>query len=169
MVDQFAAIVGLLSAFSSGRNAKKALDVAEFQVWLSEHNHEDVVELINFDANINIFVKAYLNKQIPEIKNKLDTIIDLVRRLGHNNQMLETAFSGKSYLKGVLLLGLERLIESGLGVDDYDIAYSYIVDMIGSESRYNVYVLEKMIHVCLQRKNTASHVFYTYWPDLIDF
>ncbi|MFB9867073.1 hypothetical protein [Vreelandella sulfidaeris] len=169
MVDQFATIVGLLSAFSSGRNAKKALDLAEFQVWLSEHNHEDVIELINFDANINLFVKAYLNKQIPEIQNKLDTIIELVIFLGHNNQSGEIEFSGKSYLKGVLLLGLERLINSGLGTEDFDIAHSYIVDVIGDNSRYNEYVLEKMVHVCLQKKNTASHVFYTYWPDLVEF
>lgn len=168
MVDQIAAIVGLLSAFSSGRNAKKALDVAEFQVWLSEHNHEDILELINLDIRINVFVKAYLNKQIPEIQSKLDTIIDLVSVLGQYNQSYEMEFTGKSYLKGVLLLGLERLINSGLGTDDFDIAHSYIVDFIGDDSKYNKYVLEKMVYVCLQKKNTASYVFYTYWPDLVE-
>jgi len=35
MIEQFAVIVGLLSAFSSGREAKSALEIAEFQSWLA--------------------------------------------------------------------------------------------------------------------------------------
>ena len=42
MIAEFAQIVGLVSAFVSGREASKALDMAEFLQWLSENNHQDI-------------------------------------------------------------------------------------------------------------------------------
>lgn len=169
MVEQFATIVGLLSAFSSSRGTEQAIDMAEFQVWLSEHNHEDIVRLLNSDAKTNTFVKAYLNQQIPEIQSKLDTVIDLVRIMLSDRESDEVVYSGKHYLKGVVLLGLERVIGSGLRPESFDIAHSYLHELIGEHSNYNEYVLEKMIRESLERKNTASHILNVYWPDLVEF
>lgn len=42
MIAEFAQIVGLLSAFSSGRQGDEILDIAEFLKWLAEHNHEEI-------------------------------------------------------------------------------------------------------------------------------
>lgn len=169
MVEQLATIVGLLSAFSSGRGANKALDIAEFQVWLAEHNHENIVQLLNSDAKTNTFVKAYLNHQVPEIQSKLDTIINLVKIMANDREGDEAGYTGKHYLKGVALLGLERVINSRLEPEEFDIAHSYVSEMIGEHSHYNKYVLEKMIRDCLHRKNTASHIMNMYWLDLIEY
>lgn len=169
MVEEFAMIVGLLSAFSAGREANKASDIAEFQHWLTKHKHEEIIELLKNDAETNSFVEAYLNQQIPEIQTKLDTIITLVQtiateRMGDN----EVGYSGRHYLKGMVLIGLERVMHSGLGVNDFDMAYAHVTDIIGAESLYNQYVLERMIRDSLERKVTASNILGTYWADLID-
>ncbi|ATG88401.1 hypothetical protein [Methylomonas koyamae] len=168
MVEQFATIVGLVSAFSSGRGAKQALDIAEFQAWLFEHNHGDIVKFLNSDTKVTIFVKAYLNQQIPEIQSKLDTIINLVQVMVGNSEADDVEYTGKHFLKGVVLLGLERVMSSGLQSEEFDIAHSYVCEMIGDHSYYNKYVLEKMVRDCLQRKNSASHVMNTYWLDLVE-
>lgn len=169
MVEQFATIVGLLSAFSSGRGANKALDLSEFQVWLVEHNHDNIVQLLNSDAKTNTFVKAYLNQQVPEIQIKLDTIINLVKIMTNDREDDEAGYTGKHYLRGVVLLGLERVINSRLEPEEFDIAHSYVSEMIGEHSHYNKYILEKMIRDCLYRKNTASHIMNIHWLDLIEY
>jgi hypothetical protein len=169
MIEQFAVIVGLLSAFSSGREAKAALDIAEFQGWLTEHNHEDIVQLLNSDMKTNIFVKSYLNQQIPEIQSKLDTIINLVQLMANDGDSVEVEYSGKHYLKGIALLGLERVIHSNLSSDEFDIAHSYVVEMIGDDVSYNKYVLEKMVKDCLLRKNTASDTLNIHWLELTGY
>ncbi|WP_231879452.1 hypothetical protein, partial [Methylomonas koyamae] len=74
----------------------------------------------------------------------------------------------QDFLKGVVLLGLERVMSSGLQSEEFDIAHSYVCEMIGDHSYYNKYVLEKMVRDCLQRKNSASHVMNTYWLDLVE-
>jgi hypothetical protein len=169
MVEQFATIVGLLAAFSSGRGAKQAMDMAEFQAWLSEHNHEEIVRLLDTDAKTNTFVKAYLNQQIPEIQSKLDTVIELVQIMLSDRDTDDAVYSGKHYLKGVVQLGLEQIIGSDLRPEDFDSAHSYLSDFIGEHSSYNKYVLEKMIRDSLERKHTASHILNVYWQDLVGF
>lgn len=168
MVEQFAAIVGLLSAFSAGRGAKEALDVSEFQAWLSEHNHIDMLALINSDAKTNVFVKAYLNQQIPEIQSKLDTLINLVQVIAEDGETKDVEYSGKSFLKGVLRLGLEHVISSELHLNDFEIAHSYVCDVIGEQVHYNKYVLEKIVRICLQRKHSVSKILSMYWLDLTE-
>jgi hypothetical protein len=168
MVEQIATIVGLLSAFSAGRDAKKNSDMAEFQSWLSEHNHEDIVTLVASDTKTNIFVKAYLNQQIPEIQSKLDRLINLVQVIANGSEANEVEYSGKHFLKSVLTLGLERIIGSSLHSEEFEIAHSYVCEVIGEQSRYNNYVLEKMVRDCLQRKYTASQILNMYWLDLTE-
>lgn len=167
MIEQYTAIVGLVSAFSSGRGSQNALNIADFQVWLAEHNHEEVVQQLSTNVQTQIFVKAYLNRQLPEIQSKLDFIINLVGSLASEPLMDESVFSGKHYLKGVVLLGIERIIESGLHSEDFDIAHSYVCELIGESIYYNRYVLEKIIRDSLLRNQTASHILNLYWLDLV--
>ena len=143
MIEQYAVIVGLVSAFSSSRGAQTALDLAEFQSWLIEHNHEDIVQLLNVSAKTNTFVKAYLNQQVPEIQSKLDTIINLVEVMASDSENSEMEFSGQNFLRGVALLGLERVIGSRWQAGDFDAAHSYVLEMIGGHAQYNKYVSRK--------------------------
>jgi len=166
MIEGYAVIVGLVSEFSSSRGSQKSLGIAEFQIWLSDHNHEDIVQLLNTISKTHIFVKAYLNQQVPEIQTKLDKIIGLVEVIAGDSDSADDFFSGKYYLKGVLLFGLEHIIHSGLHPEDFEIAYAYIHEMIGEYSQYNKYELEKIIRECLQRKNAATHTLNVYFTDL---
>jgi len=127
------------------------------------------VQLLNSDMKTNIFVKSYLNQQIPEIQLKLDTIINLVQVITNDSESDEVKYSGKHYLKGVTLLGLERVIHSNLTSEEFDIAHSYVVEMIGDNCSYNKYVLEKMVRDCLLRKNTASDTLSTHWLELTGY
>lgn len=166
MINEFAQIVGLLSAFSSGREAREALELAEFQNWLSQHNHQDIIRLIESDSNTAIFVKAYLNKEIPEIQGKLDKIIDLISTLTTVPEPDQVTFSGKHFLRGVTLLGLEHVMHSNLLPEDFEFARSYLLEMVGEHCQYNEYVLEKMVRDCLLRKDTASEILNKFWLDL---
>ncbi len=168
MIEQFATIVGLLSAFSSGRGVQDASGLAEFQTWLAEHNHKDIVHILENSSKTNIFVKAYLNNEIPEIQRKLDLITDLVLTFVKGPVQDEAEFSGEHFLKGVMLLALERIIGSGLRQGDFDIALSYAEEMVGEHCDYNKYVFEKMIRECLRRQCTATAIQSTYWADLIE-
>ena len=46
MIAEYAQIVGLLSAFSSGRKLEETANIVEFLEWLTEHNHVDIRKLI---------------------------------------------------------------------------------------------------------------------------
>ena len=78
LVSGYASIVGLLSAFAASRNGQKTEDFQNFIEWLIEHNHEELVLEIHKNQSTAIFIKAFLNKEIPEIQLKLDSILALV-------------------------------------------------------------------------------------------
>ena len=46
MIAEFAQIVGLLSAFSSGRQADEIINITKFLQWLTEHNHAEIRKMI---------------------------------------------------------------------------------------------------------------------------
>jgi len=76
---EYASIVGLLSAFSASRNSQKAEDAQSFIEWLIKHKHEELALEIQKNQSTSIFIKAFLNKEIPEIQLKLDSILALVQ------------------------------------------------------------------------------------------
>ena len=76
---EYASIVGLLSAFSASRNSQKAEDDQSFIEWLIKHKHEELALEIQKNQSTSIFIKAFLNKEIPEIQLKLDSILALVQ------------------------------------------------------------------------------------------
>lgn len=77
----FATIVGLLGAFSSGREAKSTAEIAEFTQWLVEHKHEDLAGLIEQNYNTTISIKALLNQQSAQLGQKLDSLAKSTARI----------------------------------------------------------------------------------------
>ena len=167
MIEQFAAIIGLLSAFSAGRDSKASLNISEFEAWLAKHNHEEILRSLNSNAKTNIFVKAYLNNEIPEIQGKLDSIIASIQLLASEQETTIAGYSGNNFLKGVLRLALERIIDSGLTKDDFDIAYFYTLDMLEDTVFFNKAALESMVRDCLLRKSSVSKILSLHWLDLV--
>lgn len=70
-----ATIAGLASAFLTGRDIKKGQELQEFIEWLIKHNHKELAEEIKKNQTTAISTKAFLNKEIPEIQSKLDSLI----------------------------------------------------------------------------------------------
>ena len=46
MIAEFAQIVGLLSAYSSGRQSAEILSITEFLQWLTDHNHAEIRKIV---------------------------------------------------------------------------------------------------------------------------
>lgn len=67
----FATIVGLLSAFSSGRQSQSTADVTDFIKWLTEHNHQELAGLIEKNYATSISIKALLSQHSSELNKKL--------------------------------------------------------------------------------------------------
>jgi hypothetical protein len=74
VIAEFAQIVGLLSAFTSGRKTDEILSIAEFLQWLTEHNHEEIKCIVEQNQTTVTSIKALLNDDIKEIKNTLEGI-----------------------------------------------------------------------------------------------
>ncbi len=74
MVGEFATIVGLMSAFQSGRKIDESVGSEEFMDWLSQHNHQDIRALIEQNQKTTVGVKAILNLGMENINTKLNTI-----------------------------------------------------------------------------------------------
>ena len=90
----YATIVGLLSAFSSGRQADKSADLNEFTSWLMEHNHQELVDAIKQNQTTSIGIKSLLNQNASELNSKLDylgeTLGQLAKRIPDFNQLSES-------------------------------------------------------------------------------
>ena len=74
MIAEFAQIVGLLAAFNSGRESKKAAELSEFLLWLTEHGHDDIKNAIEANHATTISMKAFMNLGFQEVNEKLDYI-----------------------------------------------------------------------------------------------
>lgn len=99
MVAEFATIVGLLSAFSSGRTGQKQLELSEFLVWLAEHNHDDIKQSIEANQTTTISIKAILNRGLVDVHEKLDTISERLAILASRSEGIEklaTAYAHES-------------------------------------------------------------------------
>lgn len=99
MVAEFATIVGLLSAFSSGRTGKKQVELGEFLVWLSEHNHEDIKQSIEANQATTLSIKAILNRGLVDVHERLDAISERLAILASRSEGVEalaTAYAHES-------------------------------------------------------------------------
>jgi len=70
----FATIVGLLSAFSSGRQSQSTAELTEFIAWLIDHNHKELAKTVEQNFSTSASIKALLNQQSSELNKKLDTL-----------------------------------------------------------------------------------------------
>ena len=94
MIAEFATIVGLLSAFSSGRQASEQAAVSDFLAWLSEHNHEEIRTAIESNHATTVSIKALLNKGLDDVHKKLDDISNRIAILaGRSNGLEELALA----------------------------------------------------------------------------
>lgn len=90
MIAEFATIVGLLSAFSSGRSGQKHVELSEFLVWLTEHNHDDVKKSIEANKATTISIKSILSKGLDDVHEKLDAISERLAILASRSEGVET-------------------------------------------------------------------------------
>ncbi|MBV1929715.1 MAG: hypothetical protein KUG81_09430 [Gammaproteobacteria bacterium] len=89
MIAEFATIVGLLSAFSSGRKTDDQANITEFLGWLTEHNHEEIRRLIESNQSTTISIKALLNKGLDDLHTKLDDISERLAILASRSEGVE--------------------------------------------------------------------------------
>lgn len=168
-IEQYTAIVGLLSAFTSGRDASKALSLAEFNAWLSEHSHSELITAIEQNAGVAIFIKAYLNRELPQIQTKLDALTSMIEVLVErsDDQVSAGVLPGELYAKNVALLYLGKAMEYGRSVDAQFIVdeLEYILKQ-GSIS-YHRDILHTMVEHAMSRTSTASTILGTFWGELI--
>lgn len=81
MIAEFAQIVGLLSAFLSGRQVNEVLRLQEFMKWLNEHNHEELRKSIEQSQVTTIGIKALLSGGVEQIQHKLDYLSEQITQL----------------------------------------------------------------------------------------
>lgn len=72
----FAAIVGLIGQFLSGRDSGKKTNVEEFISWLSEHEqgHQDIIQFLEQYQGSMQSVDALLHEQHDELCSKLEKL-----------------------------------------------------------------------------------------------
>lgn len=89
MIGEFATIIGLLSAFSSGRTGDKQIEMNEFMTWLSEHNHEDIKNLIEVNQTTTVSIKAILKRGLIDVHRKLDDVSDRIAILASRSDGIQ--------------------------------------------------------------------------------
>lgn len=86
MIAEFVQIVGLLSAFSSGRQTNEILHMQEFMNWLNEHNHEELRKSIEQSQVTAIGIKTLLSGSVEQIQKKLDYLSEQVSVLASHSE-----------------------------------------------------------------------------------
>lgn len=69
-----ATIVGLLANFKNERKTKSDNEYKEFIDWLSEHRHQELIDLLELNTNTTISIKALLNYDREVLLEKLESI-----------------------------------------------------------------------------------------------
>lgn len=169
-IEQYTAIVGLLSAFTSGRDASKALNLAEFTAWLTEHSHANLAAAIEQNAGVTIFIKAYLNRELPQIQTKLDALTSMIKVLVErsDDQAPVGLLPGERYAKNVTLLLLGRVMEYDHSVDANFVVNELEQILDQASISYRREILSTMVEQAIFRKNTASTILETFWDELIE-
>lgn len=172
-ISSYATIVGLLSAFTTGRDIQKGLEVDEFISWLIEHNHQRMVEEIQRDQATSIFVKAFLNREIPEIQLKLDSILALVQSLIERQSEKPDVAVGmplnQHYGKRMLTFLFEQFKSNRFSISNFDYALEETKHLIeGHLDKVNPYVLEAMVRECLSSRISATEIVHKHWLNLIE-
>lgn len=175
MIAEFATIVGLLSAFSSGRKASEQAAVSDFLAWLSEHNHEEIRTSIESNHATTVSIKALLNKGLDDVHKKLDDISNRIAILAsRSNGVEELALAyAKESISGQaleLLALMEEhhaeffLLSNELGSHDQRLILSPGPNYICKESRFFRDDLALMVGLGLlvQNYNSKGNPIYFY-------
>jgi len=172
LVSGYASIVGLLSAFAASRNGQKTEDFQNFIEWLIEHNHEELVLEIHKNQSTAIFIKAFLNKEIPEIQLKLDSILALVQIVVERQQeSLGTPLEqdlGHRYAQRIVTFIFEQFKNEKIKIENLDYAIEFTKESIqGHLQEFNNYVLEAMVRECLTSRISATEIVHKHWDNLV--
>lgn len=89
MIAEFAQIVGLLSAFTAGRQSNELINEIEFLKYLTEHGHEGLRKTIEQNQNTTISIKALLNYRLDDVTEKLNGISDRLAILLSRSEGME--------------------------------------------------------------------------------
>ncbi|CZT30250.1 hypothetical protein [Pseudomonas cerasi] len=169
LIDPYTTIVGLVSAFASGREASQALSVAEFNSWLAEHNHQELAKVIDHNLGVAVFIKAYLNRELPQVQTKLDALTAMVEVLVERSEETDTSvvLPGEHYAKNVALLFIGRVMEIGR-----DTNIGYVVDeledhLTRNQIRFNHRAVARMVEDAAGRTETAAHILQRHWDDIV--
>ena len=94
----YATVVGLISAFSSGRQSDKAAEITDFMLWLIDHNHQELVDVIKQNQTASIGIKSLLNQTASDLNSKLDylgeTLGQLSKRIPDFDKLTESLLPG---------------------------------------------------------------------------
>jgi len=169
LIDQYTTIVGLVSAFASGREASRALSVAEFNSWLAEHNHQALAKVIDQNAGLSVFIKAYLNRELPQVQTKLDALMVMVEMLVERSvdSSITAALPGEHYAKNVALLLIGRVMEIGRTTN-----IEYVVDeledhLTQNAIEYDHRAVKRMVEDAAGRTGTAANILQQHWDDIV--
>lgn len=168
----YASIVGLLSAFSASRNGQETKDFQLFIEWLIEHNHEQLALEVHKSQSTAVFIKAFLNNEVPEIQLKLDSILALVQIIIECQQEsqgkpLEQDL-GQRYAQRIIIFVFEQFKNEKIKIDNYDYAFGFTKDSIeGHLKEFNTYVLEAMVRECLTSRTSATEIVHKHWGNLV--
>ena len=168
----YASIVGLLSAFSANRDGKNAKDFQSFIEWLIQHNHEELVLEIQQNQSTAIFIKAFLNKEIPEIQLKLDSILALVQivieRLQDSSETPSEQHPEHRYAQKIITFIFEQFKSNKFKSENFEYALELTNESIqGHLKNFNHYVLEAMVRECLTSRSSATEIVHKHWNSLI--
>ena len=89
MIAEFAQIVGLLSAYTSGRQSAEILSIAEFLQWLTDHNHAEIRKIVEQNTTTTISIKAILNNNLDTISQMLQDISEQIAILASRTNGIE--------------------------------------------------------------------------------
>lgn len=89
MIAEFSQVVGLLSAFTTGKKIDEILELAEFLEWLTEHNHTELRQKIEANHATTVSIKAILNKGLNDVHTKLDHISEQLAILATRSEGIE--------------------------------------------------------------------------------
>ncbi|WP_049628919.1 hypothetical protein [Cellvibrio sp. pealriver] len=168
MIEEFSQIVGLVSAFAAGRDGEKLKQLAEFQQWLIEHNHNEISQRISENSSTSTFVKAFLNRELPQIQSKLDILTAMVQVLIEKQDGTEESKPANiHYAKNVFRLILQQAISENYSITEFEYVNAEIESFLHSEGiHYNSYVLKHIIRECLEFKETAYTSVEKHWLEL---
>ena len=167
----FATIVGLASAFASGRTASKSDEVQDFIRWLIEHNHEEACRYLEKNQAATKLIADFLKNQIPQIHEKLDAINLLLLQMieeREGSSLDSSRALGNQYGKRSITIFFERLKGGEYLNAEFDAVLNHVKELLhGHMQSVDIYVLDAMVREILTSKVSAHDVVNRHWDNLI--